>query len=121
MNRLTVAELVTAIAARSALKEQQVRAVLRAQAAVVYEHVAKDKQVPLPGLGVVEREEKPGFDRVVPDGPDRGRIIHQGGMKKLRIAISWVAAGVILNGQTPPADVLKLNPFVRFRPKARGN
>jgi nucleoid DNA-binding protein len=118
VNRLTISSLVAELAHRSGLDEDQVKAVLRAQSAAIYTHVAQGVQVPIPGLGIVERVEKPGRDMVVTAGPDRGKGIHLGGMQILRVAINWVAAGVTCKGEPPPADVLAINPFTKMRPRS---
>jgi len=111
--RLTVAELVDQVARRAGLTVEQVKAVLKAQAELAYEHAAEGFRVP--GIGILRKIESPARQMVMRFGPDAGQEKTIPASRKLRFAVSRVAKEMVLGRAGPMPDLFKDPELAEFK------
>ena len=110
MSHIPIGALVTLIVEQSGVPEPQARAVLAALAAVTFVRVADGDSVPVPGLGVVQRVERPAREMVMQFGPKKGQRIAIPQSRKLKFRFGTAAMDAILApGKLPIPDVMTLD------------
>ena len=96
-------EAVQYLAEKSGLTVQQVKALLQAQAELVYSHA--DVGFPIPGIGVMKKMEAPSRKLRMPFGPKAGQEITIRARKKLNFRLSRLAHSILIAQPRPLPDL----------------
>jgi nucleoid DNA-binding protein len=106
MNALAIADVVRQLALLSGLTEDQVGAVLQAQAELAYRLAPQG--YPIPGLGVLALLERPNRTIVMKFGPKKGQPIDVPAAKKVSFRVASILNQMVLHCGSPVPDVLTI-------------
>jgi len=104
-HRLSTADVVERLAAKSGLTTEQVKAVLQAQAELAYSSAASG--FPIPGIGVFAMDERPASKIVMRFGPMQGEERTIPAKRTLKFRVSRLAKAMVLGPKVPMPDIFQ--------------
>jgi hypothetical protein len=111
--RLTSADVVELLAARSGLTVEQVKALLQAQAELSYSNAVPG--YPIPGIGVLAKVERPERRIIMRFGPKQGQEVTMPASRRLTFQLSRLAILMTRGSPNPMLDLFRPVKVAEFK------